>query len=168
MLAEMPGRLHPAAFQFLGEQRHECRVEGTFGKQPAEEIRETEGGIKGVGYRPHAKGCGNQRLTYETQHAAGHGGASHAGELSDKAHARRPLPMAVDGEEVECFVGITDGCLALAQCREKGIRISRTELSNNNNLDPFRVSGKFGKDLATFFPAAITRPPPSRASGCRA
>src|SRR5690606_16970053 len=96
------------------------------------------------------------------------GGAAHAGGLSATAHARRPLPMAVDGEEVECIVGITDGCLALAQCREKGIRISRTELSNNNNLDPFRVSGKFGKDLATFFPAAITRPPPSRASGCRA
>ena len=60
----------PPAFEALGEQRHEGRIEGAFGKQRAEQVGKAEGDDEGLRDRPGADAEGDQHVADETQDAA--------------------------------------------------------------------------------------------------
>ena len=61
-------------------------IEGAFGKEPPEQVREAQGGVEGVCHGAGAKHRGDHRLADEAQHAAGRGRATDTEKLAEQAH----------------------------------------------------------------------------------
>ncbi|MNH91028.1 hypothetical protein D3C73_435790 [compost metagenome] len=88
------GALDTVGLDFFRKQRHEGGVEGAFGKQPAKQVRKTEGGIEDVRHRPCAERCRHRRLTGEAEDAAAERRAADGCEFLDEAHGRISVTRA--------------------------------------------------------------------------
>ena len=62
-----------AAFEPLGEQRHEGRIEGAFGEERAEQVGKAEGDDEGLRHRPGADHGSGHHVADEAERAAHQG-----------------------------------------------------------------------------------------------
>ncbi len=95
LFRKAPCAFHAIRFDFLGEKRHEGRVECTLGEKPPEGIGKAESGVESIRHRPGADGGCHQRFAQEAEDAAAERGCADCGELADETHGTfKPLPCA--------------------------------------------------------------------------
>ena len=76
----------------LGEERDEGRIEGPFGEQAAEQVRDAEGDEEGVSHGTGAKHRRDHHVADEAEDAAPDGHRPDGGECAVKCHALGPHP----------------------------------------------------------------------------
>ena len=69
LLGEGAGRTGALLLQEGGEQRHKAGVEGAFGEQATEEVRQLEGDEERIGHRPGPERKGDQYVASEAEQA---------------------------------------------------------------------------------------------------
>ena len=76
-----------AAFDLLGEERHEGEVEGALGEEAAEHVRQGEGDEEGLRHRAGAEERGHDDVAGEAEHARDERPAADAEEGGEEADA---------------------------------------------------------------------------------
>jgi hypothetical protein len=75
-----------ATLQLLGEHRHESRIEGAFGEERAEQVREAEGHDESLRHRTRAEHGSGEHVADEACHPAHHGEPAHGRGRFEESH----------------------------------------------------------------------------------
>ena len=90
MIDQLPGIILAAPVLVFGEYRHESLRKRALGKQPPQQIRDSEGDEESVSCDAGAERARNHRVAHESQDARHQGHAADGRERPQQAHAAAP------------------------------------------------------------------------------